>query len=90
MIVFGVREAKYELHCSHGTVGRAMIELDDAGIARPTQIGAWRGRQATARPAIFLRRSGSRDLATSLRLPDLKKHPLVRSSSPTTSTQKSH
>lgn len=47
MIVLGVREAEHELHSSHATICRAMRELDDAGIARPTRIGAWRGRRAT-------------------------------------------
>src|SRR5262245_53480949 len=47
MIALGVREAEYELGCGHATVCRAMRELDDAGLARPTQVGAWRGRQAT-------------------------------------------
>lgn len=47
MIVLGVREAAYELHCSKDTVSRAFDELDDAALARPTKVGAWRGRQAT-------------------------------------------
>jgi hypothetical protein len=47
MIVLGVREAQYELGCGHATVCRAMREVDDAGLARPTKVGAWRGRQAT-------------------------------------------
>jgi len=45
MIGLGVREAKYELGCSQGRVSAAMRELDDAGLARPTKIGAWRGRR---------------------------------------------
>ena len=40
MIGLGVREAKYELGCSQGRVSKAMLELDDAGLARPTKIGA--------------------------------------------------
>src|SRR6476659_5353958 len=45
MIGLGVREAKYELGCSQGRISKAMRELDDAGMARPTKIGAWRGTQ---------------------------------------------
>ena len=55
MIGLGVREAKYELGCSQGRVSRAMRELDDAGLARPTKIGAWRGRRATEWRLMFLR-----------------------------------
>jgi hypothetical protein len=47
MIVLGVREAAYELGSHQTTAGRAGRELDDAGLARPTQIGAWRGKHAT-------------------------------------------
>src|SRR5262245_50981519 len=46
-IVLGVREAAYELGCSQGSVSAASRELDDAELARPTAIGAWRGKQAT-------------------------------------------
>jgi len=46
-IVLGVREAEYELGVSKDTVSRAGRELDDAGLARPTMVGAWRGRHAT-------------------------------------------
>jgi hypothetical protein len=46
-IVLGVREAAYEIGCNQGTISRAMRELDDADLARPTQVGAWRGRHAT-------------------------------------------
>ena len=55
MIGLGVREAKYELGCSQGRISRAMRELDDAGLARPTKIGAWRGRRATEWRLMFLR-----------------------------------
>ena len=47
MIVLGVREAAYELGCHQSTVSRAAQALDDAGLARPTKLGAWRGRHAT-------------------------------------------
>ena len=39
MIGLGVREAKYELGCSHGSVINAMRELDDVGLAHPTKLG---------------------------------------------------
>ena len=55
IIGLAVREAKYELGCSQGRVSRAMRELDDAGLARPTKIGAWRGRRATQWRLMFLR-----------------------------------
>ena len=47
MIVLSVREAAYELRCHQSTISRAARELDDAGLAQPLQIGAWRGRMAT-------------------------------------------
>ena len=55
MIGLGVREAKYEIGCSQGRISKAMRELDDAGLARPTKIGAWRGRRATEWRLMFLR-----------------------------------
>jgi hypothetical protein len=47
MISLSVREAAYELGCNKGNASRAGRELDDAGLARPTKVGAWRGREAT-------------------------------------------
>jgi hypothetical protein len=47
MIVFGVREAAYEIGRSTGAISKAMTEVDDSGLARPTKVGEWRGRQAT-------------------------------------------
>ena len=46
-IVLSVREAAYELGCSKSTISEAFSELDDSNLARPTKVGAWRGRQAT-------------------------------------------
>jgi hypothetical protein len=46
-IALGVREAAYEIGCSQMSISRAARELDDADLVRPTQVGAWRGRQAT-------------------------------------------
>jgi hypothetical protein len=54
MIGLGVREARYELNCSAGSISNAMRELDDAGLARPTKVGAWRGKQATEWRLMFL------------------------------------
>jgi hypothetical protein len=63
MIGLGVREAKYELGCSQGRASKAMLELDDAGLARPTKIGAWRGRRATEWRLMFLRCDKTQDPA---------------------------
>jgi hypothetical protein len=47
-IRFGVREAMYELGIkSMGRTSAIMREVDDAGLARPTQVGAWRGKKPT-------------------------------------------
>ena len=43
----GVRELAYELGCGQMTALRALQELDDAGLAQPTKVGAWRGKKAT-------------------------------------------
>jgi DNA-binding transcriptional ArsR family regulator len=55
MIRLGVREAAYELKCSQGSISNATRELDDAGLVRPTKIGAWRGRQVTEWRLMFYR-----------------------------------
>jgi len=54
-IGLGTRELAYELRCSKDTAARALKELDDAGLAHPTKIGAWRGRKATEWQLTFLR-----------------------------------
>jgi hypothetical protein len=46
-IGLGVRELAHELGCGHSTAQRALRELDDAGLAQPTKLGAWRGKKAT-------------------------------------------
>ena len=51
----GARELAYELRCSKDTAARALRELDDAGLAEPTKMGAWRGRKATEWRLTFLR-----------------------------------
>jgi hypothetical protein len=55
MIGLGVREAKYELRCSHGTVVNAMREIDDAGLAYPAKLGSRLGKKATEWRLTFLR-----------------------------------
>jgi hypothetical protein len=65
MIGLGVREAAYELGCCNGTVSNAMRELDDAGLARPTKIGAWRGKRATEWRLMWLRCDKTGDLPVS-------------------------
>ena len=47
MISLSRREAVYELKCGAATASRAMRELDNSGLVRPTKVGAWRGREAT-------------------------------------------
>ena len=65
MIGLGVREAVYELGCCKGTVSNAMRELDDAGLARPTKVGAWRGKRATEWRLMWLRCDKTGDLPVS-------------------------
>ena len=86
MIVLGVREAAYEIGCSQGSISIAMRQLDDAGLARPTQLGAWRGRHATEWRLMWKRCDKTGDLPRSnwqerkpyvqLLLPKPKKEPL--------------
>jgi hypothetical protein len=65
MIGLGVREAAYELGCCNGTVSNAMRDLDDAGLARPTKVGAWRGKKATEWRLMWLRCDKTGDLPVS-------------------------
>jgi hypothetical protein len=65
MIGLGVREAVYELGCCKGTVSNAMRELDDAGLARSTKIGAWRRKRATEWRLMWLRCDKTGDLPVS-------------------------
>ena len=46
-IAFGQREAKYELRRGADSVSQYAREVDDARLAQPTKVGAWRGRQVT-------------------------------------------
>jgi hypothetical protein len=65
LIGLGVREAAYELGCCNGTISNAMRELDDAGLARPTKVGAWRGKRATEWRLMWLRCDKTGDLPVS-------------------------
>lgn len=62
-IVLSVRELAYELNCSIATACRALRELDDAGLIRPSVMGAWRGRRATEWRLTFYRCDRTGDLA---------------------------
>jgi hypothetical protein len=55
MIGLGVRELAYELGCSKDSAAKALNELDDAKLAHPTKVGAWRGKKATEWRLTFLR-----------------------------------
>ena len=65
LIGLGVREAAYELGCCNGTISNAMRELDDVGLARPTKVGAWRGKRATEWRLMWLRCDKTGDLPVS-------------------------
>ena len=62
LICLGVREVMYELGSGSATVCRAMQEVDDAGLARPTKVGAWRGKQATEWRLMWIRCEKTGDL----------------------------
>ena len=47
MISMGVRELAGRLKCGLRSALNFLNELDDAGLAHPTQMGVWRGRRAT-------------------------------------------
>ena len=47
MISLAVRELAEELNCGLATALAALRELDDAKLAHPTKIGAWRGKRAS-------------------------------------------
>jgi hypothetical protein len=47
MIGLGARELAAELNCSKNAAAKALGDLDDAGLARPTTPGVWRGKRAT-------------------------------------------
>ena len=55
IIVMGCRELTERLHCAPSTAARALHDLDDAGLATPTEVGVWRGRKATTWRLMFYR-----------------------------------
>jgi hypothetical protein len=55
MLGLGVRQLADELNCSKDTAARALLELDDAGLAHPVTGGVWKGKRATEWRLTFLR-----------------------------------
>jgi DNA-binding Lrp family transcriptional regulator len=55
MIPMSVRELAERLRCSFNTAARALRELDDAGLARATEIIQWPRRKATTYRLTFKR-----------------------------------
>jgi hypothetical protein len=55
MLSMGVRELADRLNCSQRGACNFLHELDDAGLAHPTKVGAWRGKQATQWRLTFYR-----------------------------------
>ena len=74
IIGLGVRELADELKSSHATAGRAMRELDDAGLVRPTEVGVWRGKRATEWRVTFYRCDASGDLPNKSWAPRAQSH----------------
>ena len=62
MISMSVRELANRLKCHHSTAARALRDLDDARLAQPTTLGAWRGRRAAEWRLTFFRCDKTRDL----------------------------
>jgi hypothetical protein len=62
MIGLGCRELSEALKCSRDTANRALTELDDAGLVRPTTVGVWRGKRATEWRLTFYRCDKTGDL----------------------------
>jgi hypothetical protein len=55
MIGLGCRELSEALNCSRDRAWKALIELDDSGLARPLTGGVWRGKRATEWQLTFYR-----------------------------------
>jgi hypothetical protein len=55
MIPMSVRDLRDRLNCRMRAACNFLHELDDAGLARPTKIGAWRGRVASEWRLTFYR-----------------------------------
>ncbi len=83
MIVLGVRELADALNCSRDTASRALHELDDSGLVRPTKWGHWRGRRATEWRLMFYRCDKTGDLPV-LNWPPRVVSPTSDTNNPTT------
>ncbi len=66
MITLSVRELAYELNCSKDTAARALRELDDANLARPVDMGKFKGRKATTWRLTFIGCEPALDLPLSI------------------------
>ena len=55
MIGLGCRELADALNCSRDRAAKALIELDDAGLAQPLTHGVWRGKKASEWRLTFYR-----------------------------------
>ena len=55
MISMSVREIAELLDCAASTAAKALTDLDDAGLARPVNLGRWRGKIATTWRLTFYR-----------------------------------
>jgi hypothetical protein len=62
MIGLGCRELADALNCSRDTAAKALRELDDSGLVRPTTGGVWRGKRATEWRLMFYRCNKTGDL----------------------------
>jgi hypothetical protein len=62
MIAMGARELGERLDCSKSRAGVFLCELDDAGIAQPMTVGAWRGKRASEWRLMFYRCDKTGDL----------------------------
>ena len=64
MIGLGVRELAAHLHCSQRGACTFLHELDDAKLAHPVTVGAWRGKRATEWRLTFYRCDKTGELPT--------------------------
>lgn len=62
MIQLSCRELARCLNCSKDTANKALQELDDSGLARPSRVGVWRGKLATEWRIAFHRCDRTGDL----------------------------
>ena len=64
MIGLGCRELSDALNCSRDRAAKALIELDDAGLAHPLTYGLWRGKKASEWRLTFYRCDKTGELPT--------------------------